>query len=65
MIRGVVNVPMEAILTLRVRGPTGTELDFDGVKKVRGGGLTYLPPLDTPHQPDEAHGSIAQGASGL
>jgi predicted aspartyl protease len=31
MIRGAVNARREAVVPLRVRGPTGTELDVDAV----------------------------------
>jgi clan AA aspartic protease len=44
MIRGTVNARSEAIVPLRVRGPTGSELDVDVVLDTAFTGFLTLPP---------------------
>lgn len=44
MIRGAVNTRLEAIVTLRVRGPTGIEVDVDTVADSGSSTALTLPP---------------------
>jgi clan AA aspartic protease len=69
MIRGTVNYNNEAIVPLRFRGPTGTELDVDTVVDTGYTGILTLPPaiisaLNLVHQIDSnvrfADGTVRQ-----